>query len=102
VGFYRWPQHSGEKSAIEKLVESDMEWQHKTTNCSKSINDEHTELGCTFMRFSKMLWKNNCPHTDSSRYQSYINKKIIWGIGGFFIVMILGFLAYGFGQVNWG
>ncbi len=42
-----------------------------------------------------------------ARYQiapatkNYINKKIIWGIAAFFIVLIIGFLIYGFGQVDW-
>ena len=33
--------------------------------------------------------------------KNYINKKIIWGIAAFFIILIGGFLVYGFGQVNW-
>src|ERR1051325_8835004 len=31
----------------------------------------------------------------------YKNKKIIWGIGLFFITLFIGFLIYGFGQVDW-
>ena len=33
--------------------------------------------------------------------KAYINNKIIWGIGIFFITLIIGFLIYGFGQVDW-
>jgi hypothetical protein len=33
--------------------------------------------------------------------KSYINKKIVWGIAAFFILSIIGFLIYGFGQINW-
>jgi magnesium-transporting ATPase (P-type) len=33
--------------------------------------------------------------------KSYINKRIIWGIGFFFIAIIIGFLVYGFGQIDW-
>ena len=33
--------------------------------------------------------------------KAYINNKIIWGIGLFFITLIIGFLIYGFGQVDW-
>ena len=32
--------------------------------------------------------------------KTYINKKIIWGLGFFFIALIIGFLIYGFGQMN--
>jgi len=33
--------------------------------------------------------------------KSYINKRIIIGLGIFFVSMIVGFLIYGFGQVDW-
>jgi hypothetical protein len=33
--------------------------------------------------------------------KNYINKKIIWGITIFFLTTIVGFLVYGFGQINW-
>ena len=33
--------------------------------------------------------------------KTYINKRIIWGIATFFIVLIVGFLIYGFGQIDW-
>ena len=33
--------------------------------------------------------------------KTYINKRIVWGIGIFFITLIVGFLVYGFGQVDW-
>ncbi len=33
--------------------------------------------------------------------KSYINNKIIWGIGFFFIALVAGFLIYGFGQMDW-
>jgi hypothetical protein len=42
-----------------------------------------------------------------ARYQiapatkTYINSKIIWGIGVFFLTMIVGFLIYGVAQINW-
>jgi hypothetical protein len=33
--------------------------------------------------------------------KTYINKKIIWSIGAFFILMIVGFIIYSLGQVDW-
>ena len=33
--------------------------------------------------------------------KTYINKKIIWGLSFFFITLIVGFLIYGFGQIDW-
>jgi magnesium-transporting ATPase (P-type) len=33
--------------------------------------------------------------------KSYINKRIIWGIGIFFITMMVAILGYGFSQMEW-
>jgi hypothetical protein len=33
--------------------------------------------------------------------KTYINKKIIYGIGIFFVAMIVGLFIYGLGQINW-
>jgi hypothetical protein len=33
--------------------------------------------------------------------KTYINKRIIWGVAGFFIVSIIGLLIAGIAQVNW-
>ena len=33
--------------------------------------------------------------------KSYINKRIIWGIGLFFMTMLVAILIYGFSQMDW-
>jgi hypothetical protein len=32
--------------------------------------------------------------------KTYINNRIIWGIGAFLVVLVIGFLIYGFGQMD--
>jgi len=53
------------------------------------------------MRFTQNVMEDIARSQIAPAAQSYINKRIIWGIGAFFILTILGFLIYGFGQANW-
>ena len=53
------------------------------------------------MRFTKNVMEEISRLHIAPATRTYINKRIIWGLGIFFITMVLGFLVYGFGQVNW-
>jgi hypothetical protein len=93
---------SEEKSAIEKLLDSNMEWQSKY----RELLDVHqllhsTELDEPSMRFSRNVMEEIAKLHIAPATKSYINKKIIYGIGAFFITMIVGFLVYGFWQIDW-
>jgi len=91
-----------EKSAIEKLIETNLEWQRtyrELLEAHQLINS--TELESPSMRFTKNVMEEIAKYQVAPATSSYINKKIIWGVAGFFIVMILGFLIYSFGQINW-
>jgi hypothetical protein len=93
---------AGEKSAIEKLLETNQEWRnkyHELLEVNKLM--QHAELEMPSMRFSKNVMEEITKYHIAPAAKTYINKKIIWGIGLFFITMIIGFLIYGFGQVNW-
>jgi hypothetical protein len=91
-----------EKSAIEKLIETNLEWQrtyHELLNAHQLIST--AELEEPSLRFSKNVMEEIAKYHVAPATRSYINKKIIWGIGGFFLTMILGFLIYSFSQINW-
>jgi hypothetical protein len=93
---------SEEKSAIEKLIETNLEWQRtyrELLQAHQLINS--TELESPSMRFTKNVMEEIAKYHVAPATSSYINKKIIWGVAAFFIVMILGFLIYSFGQLNW-
>ena len=91
-----------ERSAIEKLLQSDVEWKNKYNE----LLDAHqliksAELEQPSMRFTKNVMEQIAKYHIAPATKTYINNKIIWSIGAFFITMIVGFLIYGFGQINW-
>jgi len=93
---------ANEKSTIEKLLESNFEWKvkyHELLETQKLI--QSTELDAPSMRFSKNVMDEIAKLHIAPATKNYINKKIIWGIGFFFITLIVGFLIYGLGQVDW-
>lgn len=53
------------------------------------------------MRFTKNVMEEISRLHIAPAAKSYINKKVIWGIGGTFIAMIVGFLIYAIAQINW-
>jgi hypothetical protein len=91
-----------EKSAIEKLIETNLEWQRtyrELLETHQLMNS--SELEAPSMRFTKNVMEEIAKFHVAPATSSYINKKIVWGVAGFFLVMILGFLIYSFGQINW-
>lgn len=91
-----------ERTAIEKLIAENLEWQRKY----RELLEVHqlmsgSELEAPSLRFTKNVMEEIARYQVAPATKSYIDKKIIWGIGSFFIIMILGFVIYGFAQVNW-
>jgi hypothetical protein len=91
-----------EKSAIEKLIQTNHEWQLKY----KEMLGIHqmmfsSELEEPSLRFTKNVMEEITKYQIAPATKSYINKKIVWGIGGFFILMFFGFLVYGMKQMTW-
>ena len=93
---------SEEKSSIEKQLESNLEWKNKyhellqTNQLLKS-----SELEQPSLRFTKNVMDAIAKFQIAPAAKKYINNKIIGSIGAFFILMIVGFLVYGFGQMDW-
>jgi hypothetical protein len=93
---------ANEKSSIEKLLESNFEWKNKY----QELLEVHqlmrsTELESPSMRFSKNVMEEISKLHIAPATKTYINNKIVWGIGFFFIALVVGFLVYGFAQVDW-
>ena len=90
-----------EKSVIEKLLQSDAEWKVKYSELLQ-VNEvlQSSELEAPSLRFSKNVMEQISKLHIAPATKSYINKKIIWGIGFFFITMLVGFLIYGLGQMT--
>jgi hypothetical protein len=93
---------SEEKSMIEGLIESNLEWQQKYRELLSLHNlVDSTELESPSMRFTKNVMEEIAKHHVAPAAKNYINKKIIWGIGAFFITMIIGIVIFSFAQLHW-
>jgi hypothetical protein len=91
-----------ERSVIEQLLQTDLEWKSKYGELLELNNLlQSSELEAPSLRFSKNVMEEIAKLHIAPATKSYINKKVIWGLGLFFIVMIVGFLVYGFGQMDW-
>ena len=91
-----------ESSVIGKLVESDAMWKSKYKELLQ-LGEwlRSSELDAPSMRFTRNVMEEIAKLHIAPATKTYINKKIIWGIGFFFIALILGFLIYGFAQMQW-
>jgi hypothetical protein len=91
-----------ERSVIEQLLQTDAAWKEKYGELLEVSELLHSsELESPSLRFTKNVMEEITKLHIAPATKTYINKKIIWSIGFFFIVTIIGFLAYGVGQTNW-
>src|SRR5215510_11822495 len=91
-----------EKSAIEKLIETNKLWKekyHELLELHQLVQSSTLEEPS--LRFTKNVMEEIAKYHIAPAAKTYIDKKIIWVITAFFLVMIFGFLIYSFGQVNW-
>lgn len=89
-----------EKLIIEQLLKADTKWKAGYEELLEVNALLHsTELDAPSLRFTKNVMEEIGKLHVAPAAKNYINKKIIWGIGFFFIAMLLGILIYGFGQM---
>lgn len=89
-----------EKSLVEQLIASNQEWKEKY----KELLEAHQlmaniELEEPSLRFTRNVMEEIGRHHIAPSAKTYINKRVIWGIGAFFLLSIAGFLIYGIGQI---
>lgn len=91
-----------EKPLIERLIETDAAWKVKYRELLEAnALLQSSELDQPSLRFTKNVMEEIAKLHIGPATKTYINKKVIWGISLFFITMIVGFLVYGFGQMEW-
>jgi hypothetical protein len=93
---------SDEHTKIERLIAENAAWKakyHELLEVHQLINA--TELEHPSLRFTKNVMEEIAKYHIAPATKSYINNKVIWGIGIFFITVIVGFLVYGISQINW-
>lgn len=91
-----------ERTVIEQLIAADAAWRAKygeLLEVHQLINS--SELEEPSMRFTRNVMDEIARLQIAPATQSYINKNIIRGLTFFFVTMIVGFLIYGFGQIDW-
>ncbi len=90
-----------ERSVLEELIQTQREWNEKYSELLE-LNRllHHSELDAPSMRFTKNVMEEIARIHIAPATRTYINKKIIYGIAGFFLILILGFLIYGFGLMR--
>jgi len=92
----------GERTVVEQLIQTDLEWKSKYGELLEVQQLlQSGELEAPSMRFTKNVMEEIAKLQIAPATRNYINKRIIWGIGAFFITIIIGFLVYGFGQIDW-
>lgn len=91
-----------EKTVIERLLQTDAEWKAKYSELLE-VNEmlQSSELEAPSMRFTKNVMEEIAKIHIAPATKSYINKRIIWGIGLFFMTMLVAILIYGFSQMDW-
>jgi hypothetical protein len=94
--------NADERSVIEKLIIENAEWKakyHELLEVHQSLN--LVELEQPSLRFTKNVMEEIARLHINPAAKQYINNKVIWGIGAFFLTVILAFLVYGLSQIDW-
>ena len=88
--------------AIKKLIAENALWRAKYQELLELHQlVQSSDLEEPSMRFSKNVMEEIARVHIAPAAKTYINKKVIWGIAGFFITVIVSFLLYAIAQVNW-
>jgi hypothetical protein len=88
---------------IEQLIADNQEWRTKYQELLElqDLMAHHLELDEPSMRFTQNIMEAIGKEHIAPAAKTYINKRIIWSVAGFFLVSIIGILIAGFAQVNW-
>jgi hypothetical protein len=90
------------KEMVEKLLQTDPEW----NRVYLELKDFNTMVSTTdfvetpSMRFSKNVMEEVAKYKVAPPTSAYINKKIVYGIAGFFVLAIVAVLVAGISQIN--
>jgi hypothetical protein len=91
-----------EKTVIERLIHTNAEWRAKYNELLEVQQLlKSSELEEPSLRFTKNVMEEISKLHIAPATKNYINKNIIRGLAIFFVTLIVGFLVYGFGQIDW-
>ncbi|RYG49512.1 MAG: hypothetical protein EOO01_12390 [Chitinophagaceae bacterium] len=94
---------SEENSFVENLVQTNQEWREKYAELLQvhSLMQESLELDAPSMSFTRNVMEEISRLQITPASKKYLNQKIIWGLGGFFVLTLIGFCIYAFSQATW-
>ncbi len=93
---------AAERTVIEKLIAQNAEWKASYAQLLDIQEALHSaELESPSMRFTQNVMDEIARTNISPAINRYINKRIVWGIGGFMILMVIGLVVYGLSQADW-
>ncbi len=91
-----------DRTVIDRLVAGDQSWRAKYGELLELHRlMASSELEEPSMRFTKNVMEEIGRIQIRPATANYINKRVIWGIGSFFIAMIIGFVIYSAGLIEW-
>ena len=92
-----------ERSFVENLVQTNQEWREKYAELLQvhSLMNDSFELDAPSMSFTRNVMEEISRLQITPASKKYLNAKIIWGIGGFFVVSLIAFIVYAFSQATW-
>ncbi|HWJ25783.1 MAG TPA: hypothetical protein VNS32_04520 [Flavisolibacter sp.] len=92
-----------EKSFVENLVQTNQAWREKHAELLQvhTLMQDSLELEAPSMSFTRNVMEEISRLQITPASKKYLNKKIIWGLGGFFLLTLLGFFVYAFSQATW-
>jgi hypothetical protein len=91
-----------EKAGIIFRINTDSEWKNHYDELMQVHQMIHAStLEEPSMRFTQNVMEEIAQYRITPATRTYINKKIIYGISGFFLTLIAGLLIYTFAQINW-
>lgn len=92
-----------EAAAVERLIQTQQIWREKYQSLIQLHQDigSHLELEEPSMRFTQNVMEEIARQHIAPATRAYINNKIIYGIAGFFITTIVGFVVFALSRVNW-
>ncbi len=92
-----------EKTAVKQLIAHQSEWYLKYQELLEihQILNNHLDMEEPSMRFRQNIMETIAQYHIAPATKTYIDKKIIYGIGAFFVIMISGLLIYVLSQINW-
>jgi len=93
---------SGQRTEIEKRIAENAAWRtlyHELLEVKELMAS--SELEQPSLRFTKNVMDTIAQLQIAPATKKYINNKIIVSLALFFITLIVGFIIYGIGQIDW-